>query len=286
MRVPIIDAHAHLWQRARTPQPWIDPSSMAVIDRDFWIDDLVESQSAAGIDGTVLVQSTNSTRETIDLLRLAGDVSTRVRGVVGWIDLEGDVPGQVAHLRQAPGGDRLVGIRHLAHVDPDPEWLGRPTLGFDDLAACGLTFDLVVRAYQLPAATAVVAAHPGTRFVLDHLGNPPILGGGHDDWHRDIAALAAFDNVFVKLSGILPHRGTGDGTIGDGTIDDLRSTVEAVLALFGAERVMFGTDWPLVELAADVPSWIENVRELVPAEDWDAVFGATAQRFYLESSHA
>jgi L-fuconolactonase len=276
----VIDAHAHLWRRARTPQAWIDPVIMPEIDRDFWIDDLLVMQDAAGIDGTILVQSANSRDETVDLLGLA-ERGGPVLGVVGWIDLRGDVPAQIEALRSVPGGGRLVGIRHLAHVDPDPAWLSGSGLDFDSLAGAGLAFDLVVFPRQLGGAVAAVTEHPGTRFVLDHLGNPPSAGPDFAAWQTEITALAELDNVYVKLSGILPHR-----TVRGWSIDDLRKPVDTALALFGPERMMFGSDWPLIDLAADVPSWIETVRSLIPPEHHEAVFGGNAERFYLEGQHA
>ena len=272
----VLDAHAHLWQRSRTPQPWIDPASMSAIHRDFWVDDLAAMQSAAGIDQAILVQSVNTAQETLDLLAVGSHPA--VAGVVGWIDLEGDVAGQLASLRAQPGGEKLVGIRHLAHIDPDPRWLLRPTV---DLAALDVPFDLVVHAPQLASAADAAASHPSVDFVLDHLGNPPITSGDLADWRRDLARLAALPNVVTKLSGI-----TLQTDWADWSIDDLRGPVEFALDAFGPQRILFGTDWPLVLLASDAPSWVDIVRELVAAEHHDAVLGGNAARVYLGSQNA
>jgi len=271
----VIDSHAHLWQRSRTPQPWIDPESMAVIDQDFWTDDLVAVQAEVGIDGAILVQSSNSARETADLLAIAGHPS--VVGVVGWIDLEGDVSAQLAAL----DSPHLVGIRHLAHQDPDHEWLLRPSVDFAALAAAGLPFDLVVNPSQLALAATAVASNPGTHFVLDHLGNPPIASGDLDEWRSGVARLAALDNVSVKLSGI-----TLQTDWASWTVDDLRQPIDIALDLFGPERMLFGSDWPLVMLASSLSAWIEIVREFIPAEHHDAVFSGNAERVYLGEPHA
>ena len=272
----VIDAHAHLWQRAHTPQDWIDSDTMPAIDRDFWVDDLARMQAEAGIDGAILVQSANSAQETRDLLAAAAHPS--VLGVVGWIDLEGDVRRQLADLRALPGGDHLVGIRHLAHVDPDPGWLVRPSLQF---AALDVPFDLVVHAPQLGLAAQVAQRHPQTTFVLDHLGNPPIAGGDLSGWRRDLARLAALPNVVTKLSGI-----TLQTSWNDWTIDDLREPIAVALDAFGPERVLFGSDWPLLLLASDGPSWVDIVRELVPQHDHAAVLGGNCSRVYLRGTHA
>jgi len=275
----VLDAHAHLWQQARTPQHWIDPQTMPALARDFWLADLEELQAASGIDGTVLVQSVNTAQETADLLAVA--VHPSVVGVVGWVDLESEVTGQLARLRQLPGGEKLVGIRHLAHVDPDPEWLLRPNVDFAALAADGLVFDLVVHAPQLGSAARAAAAHPETTFVLDHLGNPPIASGDLAQWRGDLARLAALPNVVAKLSGI-----TLQTDWDDWSIDDLREPVAVALELFGPERLLFGTDWPLVLLASDAPAWLDIVRELVPAEHHVAVLGGNTSRIYLGGTHA
>ncbi|WP_172592029.1 amidohydrolase family protein [Subtercola boreus] len=275
----VIDTHAHLWRRSRTPQPWIDPASMAVIDRDFWFEDLALMQRQSGIDGAVLVQSVNDTQESVDLLSLVD--GRAVLGVIGWIDLEQDVAAQLAALREQPGGHRLLGIRHLAHLDLDPEWLLRPTVDLAALGDAGLPFDLVVRADQLGIAEHAVAAHPRTRFVLDHLGNPPLTSGDLAGWRHDLGSLARHENVVVKLSGL-----TLQTDWSNWSVDDLREPVDVALDHFGPSRVMFGSDWPLVTLASDAPSWVDIVRELVPTALHDNVFGGTAERVYLEEHHA
>ena len=271
----VLDAHAHLWQRARTPQGWIDPGSMATVDRDFWVGDLAQMQAAAGIDGAILVQSANSAQETLDLLAAA--TSPSVLGVVGWIDLEADVPAQLAELDTSP----LVGIRHLAHEDADPAWLLRPSIDYGALADNNLVFDLVVHSHQLPVAAAAVAANPRTQFVLDHLGNPPIASRDLTPWREGVADIARNENVVAKLSGL-----TLQVDWADWSIDELREPVETALALFGPSRLIFGSDWPLLLLASDAPSWLEIVRELVPAEHHSAILSDNARRIYLGGNHA
>lgn len=278
----IVDSHAHLWRLARTPQPWIDPATMSVIDSDFWIDDLAAQQEANGIGRTILVQSSNTEDETLDLLALVE--TGRVAGVVGWVDLRGDVRATVASLRSAPGGDGLVGLRHLVHQDADPNWITTEAVGrgFDALAELGLPFDLVVRADQLPPAERVVAAHPAASFVLDHLGKPPVGREGVTEWRRDLARLAAHPNLFAKISGLVVEA------------DNFRWTPEmfapivaAALVEFGPDRLMFGSDWPLVDLGGGTASWMVALREMLPEASHTAIFGTTAARVYgWESSDA
>ncbi len=268
-----VDAHVHLWNRATDPQPWIDPVTMAAIDRDFAHGDLERMLDSTGVDAAVVVQSSNSAAETRRLLTQPG---SRVAGVVGWADLTADVAAQLDELDPV-ARRRLVGIRHLVHVDPDPDWLGRPDVGaaLDRLAAAGLGFDLVVRSWQLPLAATVAAAHPGARFVVDHLGG---LAEADDDdgWEAGLRELAARPNTCAKISGLAGLVSGGDGA-------RLRRAVDVALETFGPERLMYGSDWPLAELGAGPVAWRGAVDELVgelsPAER-QAVMSGTASAFY------
>ncbi|MFI1993458.1 amidohydrolase family protein [Actinoplanes sp. NPDC020271] len=253
-----VDAHVHLWDRATDPQPWIEPDSMAAIDRDFGSGDLAEMLDATGAGTAVVVQSSNSPGET---RRLLADPGNRIAAVVGWIDLTADAGAQLDRL--GPGArQRLAGIRHLVHLDPDPDWLSRPAVGrgLDVLAARGLSFDLVVRSWQLPQAAAVATAHPGLCLVLDHLGG---IAETDDErgWQRGLRALADRPNVYAKISGLAglvhdPHR--------------LRRVTAVALEAFGPDRLMYGSDWPLARLSAGPVAWRAAVDGLLagasPAE--------------------
>jgi L-fuconolactonase len=273
----VLDAHAHLWRRDRTPQPWIDAVTMAPIDRDVWVDDLRALHTSTGISGSIVVQSSNTVGETVDLLAAASEPGSPILGVVGWIDLEADVEGQLEALASQPGGALLVGVRHLAHQDGDPEWLVRDSVhhGLEALADSGLVFDIVVRPEQLPVAARAVAAHPRLRVVLDHLGKPPIAAGDLSAWMRDLGEIAAHGSVSAKLSGLATEADWSRWSI-----DDLRPVTDAAIRLFGADRVMFGSDWPVVDLAGGVPHWLRTARELVDERHHHAVFGGTAASVY------
>ena len=272
----VLDGHVHLWDRARHPQAWIDPIAMAPIDRDFGAADLAAMLTATGSDAAVLVQSTNSLAETADLLALAAHAP--VAAVVGWLDLTGDVAAQAAVLRDGEGGVLLRGVRHLAHLDPDPAWLDRPDVrrGLEALPGLGITVDLVVRSEQLPLAAEVVRDHPAVRFVLDHLGNPPF--GGLDEWRRALHSVGAQPNAMAKLSGLIT--GVGEGWI----VDDLLPVVDAAFGAFGPDRLLYGSDWPVVELAeGGAVAWADATRAIVgtlSSSERDAVLGGTCARVY------
>jgi L-fuconolactonase len=272
-----VDAHVHLWNRQTDPQPWIDPATMHAIDRDFGAAELEAMLRETRIDRAILVQSSNSPGETIRLLQLAADTEA-IAGVVGWLDLTADVTEQLegipAELRTG-----LVGVRHLVHIDPDERWLERADVndGLAALGRAGLTFDLVIRWWQLPLAVRTVQRHPGTVFVLDHLGGVPAQSDELAGWESGIRELAAADNVTAKLSGI-----SGLFT-GDADAPDLGRIVATVFDAFGAHRLMFGSDWPLVQLAAGAAQWRTTIDELLAArspEERLAVLSDTAVRSY------
>ena len=274
-----IDAHHHVWELGRRPQAWLDGAGMAAIRRDFTLADLAPLTAAAGIAGTILVQVLPSPAETAEFLALAGEPGP-VAGVVGWVDLTSDrVRETLGALRSGPGGDRLVGIRHLVQGEPDPRWLARAEVrrGLGAVADAGLVYDLLTRPHQLPAAIDTVRALPGLTFVLDHLSKPPIAAGGLDPWAVLVRELAALPNVFCKLSGMVTEAGPRWTTAA------LRPYAEVVLDAFGPARVMFGSDWPVCLLAASYADVTSATRELTAAltrEEQALVFGGTAAHVY------
>ena len=253
---------------------------MPALHRSFLEEDLAPQLVKSGVDATVLVQTVNESLETSELLALA-ETSDFIRGVVGWVDLtSGEVGDEIETLLGLPGGRRLVGVRHLVQDEVDPRWLCRPDVheGLRRLGTAGLSFDLLVRPHQLDAAIDAVRSLPEVRFVLDHCGKPPIASGEIESWRTQMIELARFDNVAVKLSGLVT-----EATVTRWRVDDIRPYAEVVLSCFGARRVMFGSDWPVCLLAATYPEVIDLARTLSvglsPGEiDW--VFGGTARTWY------
>jgi L-fuconolactonase len=292
----VIDAHHHVWDPAIRPQPWLDDTELAPLRRRFDLADLAIAARDTAVAATVLVQVLADAGETRDFLALAADVgpastartgvpggSMRVAGVVGWVDLTApDVADQIAALRAGPGGDLLVGIRHLVQAEPDPRWLVRPEVlaGLRAVAAAGLVYDLLVTPLELPAAVDAVRAVPEGRFVLDHLGKPPIAEGwsSAQPWLQALGALATLDGLAVKLSGLVTEADHARWTVAE-----LRPWVDATLTAFGPSRMMFGSDWPVCLVAASYDRVADSVRELVAGLDPDEradIAGATAQRWY------
>jgi L-fuconolactonase len=278
--VAIIDAHHHVWDLSVRDQDWITGPDLAPIARTFTPDDFAAEARAAGVRAAVLVQTVTVAEETPEFLALA-DGNDLVAGVVGWTDLTApDVADTLAALRELPGGDRLVSIRHQVQGEPDPNWLLRPDVqrGLAAVADAGLVYDLVVLPGQLPVAAEAAARQPGLTFVLDHLGKPPIAGKEQEPWASDVRAFAALPNTVCKLSGMVTEAAWATWTT-----RDLVPYADTVLDAFGPGRLMFGSDWPVCRLAATYGEVVAAARALthrLSDEERRAVFETTAGRVY------
>jgi L-fuconolactonase len=204
-----------------------------------------------------------------------------VEGVVGWVDLTSPTVGEALDALLADDNGRfLVGIRHQVHDEPDPNWLCREDVrrGLRAVADCGLSYDLLVRARELPAAVATVKTLPELNVVVDHIAKPMIAVGTDDLWTMWMSALAPCPNVMVKLSGMITEADWAAWTP-----NDLRPFIASVYRWFGPDRVMFGSDWPVCLLAGTYQSVIGGLTAamgtLSAAED-AALFGGTAHAFY------
>jgi L-fuconolactonase len=275
-----IDAHQHYWRLARGDYGWLTPA-LAPIHRDFGPADLAPELAAAGISGTVLVQAAPTEAETAYLLELAATTPS-VRGVVGWIDLAAaDATRRVS--AQARAG-RLVGLRPMLQDIEDTTWVLQPAVlaGLGAASALGLVFDALIQPRHLEATGALAAALPDLTIVIDHAAKPeiarwPVGGPAFAAWRDGLAKLARSPRVACKLSGLVTEAGA------DWQPADLRPYVEVLLALFGPERLMFGSDWPVVNLAGGFARWHDAARTLtapLPASAPAAIFGGTARRIY------
>jgi L-fuconolactonase len=271
-----IDAHQHFWELARGDYGWLTPS-LGPIHRDFGPRALQPHLRRHGIDVTILVQAAPTAAETTYLLALAA-ATPFVAGVVGWVDLAAaDVPHRIARLAEDP---LLVGVRPMVQDIADDDWLLRDDLvaGFSALARHGLVFDALVLPRHLPRLSAVVDRHPDLIFVIDHLAKPLVAEGTLAPWDADIAALASRPNVVCKLSGLITEAAP------EWSAHDLRPYVAHVLDCFGPGRVLWGSDWPVVNLAGGYEDWwqaTETLLGLLPPDDKAAILGGNAQRIYL-----
>lgn len=275
----IIDAHHHLWRFNADDYPWIGPQDTA-LRGDFLLPELETMAAESGLTGTIVVQARQSLAETAALLGFAGR-SPLIRGVVGWVPLAD--PALPAILARLPTGP-LVGVRHVVQGETDPDFLLRPAIkrGLATIAARGLSYDLLIKAHQLPQANACVAqlaaAGVELRCILDHGGKPGIRGKHHATWARDLALLARHANVACKLSGLISET---DPT--HWTPAELEPYARTILDTFGPRRVLFGSDWPVCLLGSTHRRWLDTVRgwiSALPAAEQAAILGGNALTWY------
>ena len=271
-----VDAHHHVWSLARGDYGWITPA-LPLLHRDFGLADLTPLREAAGVTTTVLVQAAPTVAETRFLLQVAKDSGGVVKGVVGWVDLAAaDAIPTLTRLARDP---LLKAIRPMLQDLPDPAWILRADVGraLAALPRLGLRFDALVKPAQLPALLPMLDAHPDLAVVIDHAAKPDIAAGMWEPWARSMRAAAANPRVRCKLSGLITEAGPG------WTIETLRPYFDFLLECFGAQRMMWGSDWPVVNLGGSYQRWYATTVALMAGltpQQRAAIMGGTAQRFY------
>jgi len=276
--MPVIDCHQHFWTFGKRAHKFPPPVGTR-LDRDFTPADLRPQLIEAGVDGTILVQSLNDLDETREYLELPRRIDY-IAGVVGWLPLADPAACARSLASMTPLG-KLVGIRHLIAYEPDPDWLLQPavreSLGL--LAKAKLVFEAIpVNDRQLEAVLTMTRAIPELQVVLNHMGNPPVAESGWQPWATQIARAAELPNMSVKLSAGLALVVKWQWSTGE-----IRRYADHVLGLFGPERVMAGSNWPVVVLGGTFATVWRGITELLagltPAER-AAVLGGSAQRIY------
>jgi L-fuconolactonase len=275
-----IDAHQHFWRYDDREYGWMG-TGMKSLKKDHLPDDLLPLLQAVGIDGTVAVQARQIVEETRWLLELA-DRYPFIKGVVGWVDLRS--PQLWQQLEQFASYPKLCGVRHVVHDEAEEKFMLRRDFvrGIGMLAEFDLTYDLLLFPKHLSVACELVARFPDQSFVLDHIAKPRIKDGITEPWATDIRRLAAFPNVFCKVSGMVTE---ADWQAWKAV--DFEPYLDVVFEAFGVGRIMIGSDWPVCTVAgtySDVIQIVSDyVRHLPEAEQAD-VMGGAAVRFYgLES---
>ncbi|MBI3244503.1 MAG: amidohydrolase family protein [Chloroflexi bacterium] len=273
-----IDTHQHFWNLAKVEYPWLRPQH-GVIYNTFAPRQLEPHLQAVGIDKTVLVQSANSFEDTVSMLTQAEDYDW-IGAVVGWIPLlEPDNTRKA--LERYSRHPKFRGIRHLIHDEPDPDWVIQPTAveGLKVLAELNMSFDVVaVYPNHLKHVPVLAEKIPNLTLIIDHLAKPPIKDRQMGAWADQMAAAAQYPNVCAKVSGL--------NTAADWdnwSATDLKPYIDFVIEKFGADRLMFGSDWPVCLLAGDYAKvWAETNAALAgrsPSEI-EAILGGTAERVY------
>lgn len=267
----LIDAHQHFWRVGRNGFAWPTPD-LGAIYRDFGPDDLRAASAGLGLAGSVAVQSQPSAADTDWLLALA-DSEPLILGVVGWVDLLSvDAPTRIAELAGHP---KFRGVRPMLQSLDDDAWIARPELApaIDAMVTHGVSLDALVFARHLPHLLILAERHPALRIVIDHGAKPPIAAGAFDAWAEAIARLAALPHVCCKLSGLLTEASPNQPP------EAVAPYVNHLFACFSADRLMWGSDWPVVNLAADYGAWHDLARRL-SGPHAGTVFSDVARRFY------
>jgi L-fuconolactonase len=242
----IVDSHHHFWDPNHAEYPWMT-GEYEQLKRPFGPPDLAPLLEVNGVVKTIVVQARQDLAETRSLLGLAAQYEW-LSGVVGWVDLtDPDLTSTLAEIKDGPGGDTLVGVRHLVHDEPDSRWLTRSEVmrGREAVAAAGLVYDLLVRPRELPAATAVARRLPGLSLVIDHMAKPAISKGDLEPWAGRLEAIAALPNVRCKISGLVTEADWASWSR-----KDLERYVGMTVEWFGADRILWGSDWPVCTVAA------------------------------------
>jgi L-fuconolactonase len=271
-----IDAHQHFWRYSPTGYEWID-DSMTALRRDFLPEHLKPELESNGFHGSVVVQTRQTLDETHWLLELA-EWASWILGVVGWVDLRSpDVRSQLKILAQNP---KLVGVRHIVQSEPDDRFLLQSDFlrGISVLEEFDLAYDILIYTQHLPVAAEFVERFPRQRFVLDHLAKPPIKSGHIDSWAHGIARLAAFPNVFCKLSGLVTEADWQHWEP-----EQIVPFLDVAFESFGPDRLMVGSDWPVCLVAAPYAKTVGVVKNYVLQKKPDCqerVLGGNAQRFW------
>jgi L-fuconolactonase len=282
----IIDAHQHFWDPTRADYYWMTGAALP-LKRIYAPADLRPEMQRAGVSATVLVQTRSSLDETHEFLATAEREDFCV-GVVGWVDLtDARVAQTLSDLQRGPHGRWLVGIRHQVHDEADADWLLRPDVqrGLAAVQSAGLTYDLLLRTRELPAAVKTVAAFPGLRFVVDHIAKPEIAQHVMEPWATLMSGFAPHrGHVWCKLSGMVT-----EASFTDWSAADLAPYIRHVLGVFGASRCLYGSDWPVCTLASSYPRVLEALRTNLAGlsvADLDQVLRASAIEVYRLDTQA
>jgi L-fuconolactonase len=272
----IVDSHQHFWQVGKFDYPWMS-SDVEILYRDYLPATLKPIIARNGVGRTVLVQASNSLAETHWLLDLAAR-NQFIAGVVGWVDLTDPEVGQT--LEKLTANSWFKGVRHLVESESNDDWLVQSSVlkGLQMLAAHRVPYDMLVHTHHLPRVRAVAERCPELSFVIDHMAKPPIESGAISEWAKQLKMVAAFPNVFCKLSGLVTEANHSSWKVAD-----LRPFVDCALELFGPDRLLFGSDYPVCLLASSYERVLGSFQELLKDlndEQQQQIFCDNAREFY------
>jgi L-fuconolactonase len=279
----MIDAHFHSWQLSRGDYGWLT-LEIGSIYRDVAVLDWQKLAEPLGITGGILVQAASTVAETLHLLALS-EANPAVLGVVGWIDFTAaDAVVQIENMAKYP---KLKGLRPMLHDLPDPAWILLPDVqpALAVMEKLSLVFDALIRPVHLPHIIKIAERYPTLSIVIDHCAKPEIArgvdAGAWQPWADGMAALAELPNVYCKLSGVLNEAGKAPH------LSICKPWIDYVLKIFDSEHMMWGSDWPVLELAGDkencYQTWFEYCQSITShllASQQDNIFHNNVKRLY------
>lgn len=277
----IVDSHVHIWDTDRFPIPWLEP--LPSLNKRIWIDDYFAATSGLNVLGFVYMQvEVSPPYALLEAQALAdlAEVDPRVLAIVPWAPLEDGEKVRVFLDAMVKISPKIKSIRRIVQGELDPEFCLQPGFirGNQILPEYGLTSELCCYYKQLGPNVELVRQCPGTEFIMNHIGKPNIRGGEFEPWASQMKDLASMGNVVCKISGA-----TTEADLKNWKVDDVRPYLEHVLQVFGEDRVLFGSDWPVVTQAATYHRWVETVEEITKdftEEQKNKLWKDNAVRFY------
>ncbi|WP_163399548.1 amidohydrolase family protein [Flavobacterium fluviatile] len=270
-----IDSHQHFWIFDPVRDSWID-DSMQNIQRDFLPEDLYLLLSQNQFSGCVAVQASQSEAETDFLLDLAS-INDFIKGVVGWVDLRSEnISDRLSHFSQF---EKLKGFRHVVQGEPDDFMFGEAFRnGIKALKEFDFTYDILIFHRQLPAAIDLVKTFPEQNFVIDHIAKPDIKSSDIASWKKGIEEISKFENVWCKISGMVTEADWNNWKP-----SDLKPYLDVIFENFSADKLMFGSDWPVCNVASDYSNLVKTLEDYLAAfsvEDQNKFWFKNVKSFY------
>lgn len=271
----MIDSHHHLWNPARGDYGWM-PDDDPILSHKYGLDDLKQVADQNGIRRTVLVQAAPSVNETEYMLGIA-DSTDLIGGVVGWINFEDQADRQ--QLERLSNHPKLKSVRPMVQDIEDDQWVLRSDIrwAFDAIIDLDLRFDALGFPRHSAKFLELFQRHPDLKVVIDHCMKPQIADDGFDAWAGDIEKLATQTGALIKMSGLVTEAG------GKAEQKPMQPYIDHVVSSFGADRIMWGSDWPVSRLSMEYGDWLAlagSLTDHLNAAEKDAIFSGTAQRFY------
>ena len=270
-----IDGHQHFWSLKRGDYDWLTPS-LAPLYWDFQPEDLKPLLDQAGINKTIVVQAASTVEETRYLLQLA-DSHDFIAGVVGWVDMESN--GVVTVLEELSQHPKFVGVRPMIENIKDPAWMNQTKLepAFQCLIENNLCFDALVKSIHLPHLATLLSRHPELQTVIDHGAKPDIAAGAWQPWADQLSIIAGTTSAYCKVSGLITEAAVSQ------SYEDLTPYLDHLLGIFGPERLIWGSDWPVLKMAGDYLGWHNAFQKWVSQLsefEQTLIEGSNATRFY------